>query len=99
MPTSAPFTSGLSTIGIILAAMAIVAVVEAAIPLHARGQWHRRHLGPNLALPFLTFGTNIFLNVGLLAIVVWLESVGFGLLHWLALPSLVAAVIAVAALD
>lgn len=99
MPTSAPFTSGLTTIGIILATMAIVAVVEVAIPLHARSRWHRRHLGPNLALTFLTFATNILLNVGLLAIVVWLESVGFGLLHWLALPPLIAAVIAVAALD
>lgn len=99
MPTSAPFTSSLITIAIILATMAIVAVVEVAIPLHARGRWHRRHLGPNLALTFLTFGVNLFLNVVLLALVVWLESVGFGLVRWLALPALVAAVVAVAALD
>ena len=99
MNPSAPFLSGLTTIGLILVAMAAVAAVEVAIPLHARGRWHRSHLGPNLALTFLTFGTNLFLNIVLVAVVVWLESHGFGLLRWLPLPPLLAASIAVAALD
>jgi sterol desaturase/sphingolipid hydroxylase (fatty acid hydroxylase superfamily) len=99
MNPSAPFLSGLTTIGFILVAMAAVTAVEVAIPLHARGRWHRAHLGPNLALTFLTFGTNLFLNIALVAVVIWLESRGFGLLHWLALPPLLAALIAVAALD
>jgi sterol desaturase/sphingolipid hydroxylase (fatty acid hydroxylase superfamily) len=79
--------------------MGIVAAVEVAIPLHARGRWNRVHLVPNLALTFLTFGTNLFLNIALVAVVVWLDSAGFGLLHWVDLPPLPGAVIAVAALD
>jgi sterol desaturase/sphingolipid hydroxylase (fatty acid hydroxylase superfamily) len=93
------FSSGLATIALILAAMAAVAVVEVALPLQARGRWHRAHLVPNLALTFLTFATNLFLNIGLLALVVVLERNGFGLLRWLSVPSLAAAIIAVAALD
>ena len=99
MNPAAPFLSGLTTIAFILVAMAAVAAVEVAIPLRACGRWNRAHLGPNLALTLLTFGTNLFLNVALVAVVVWLESRGVGLLHWLSLPPLVAALIAVAALD
>jgi sterol desaturase/sphingolipid hydroxylase (fatty acid hydroxylase superfamily) len=99
MNPSAPFFSGLTTIAYIVVAMAVVATVEVAIPLHTRGRWHRSHLGPNLALTFLTFATNLFLNVALVAVVFWLESRGLGLLRWLALPPLVAALLAVAALD
>jgi len=99
MTPDAPFLSGLATIATLIGAMLVVAAMEVAIPLHARGRWNRDHLAPNLALTLLTFATNIFLNVGLLGLVIWLESRGFGLLRWLALPSLPAAVMAVAALD
>jgi hypothetical protein len=50
--------SGVSSIGLILVSMAAVALLEAAIPLHARGRWGAAHLGPNLALTFITFATN-----------------------------------------
>jgi len=99
MTTFGSFVAGLETIAAILAVMAIVAAVEVAIPLHARGRWNRLHLGPNLALTFLTFATNLCLNVALLALVVALERSGFGLLRWLPLPPLAAGIIAVAALD
>src|SRR5262245_6455434 len=79
--------------------MAVIALLETVDPLHARGRWSVAHLAPNLALTFLTFGTNLFLNAALLATVVWLESMRFGLVRWLSLPTLPAAVIAVAALD
>ena len=92
-------TSPLVTITVILAAMAIVAAIEVAIPLHARGRWNRAHLAPNLALTCLTFATNLFLNAGLLAVVVALEAHGLGLLRWLDVPPLAASVLAVAALD
>ena len=92
-------TSPLVTITVILAAMAIVAAIEVAIPLHARGRWNRAHLAPNLALTCLTFATNLFLNAGLLAVVVALEAHGLGLLRWLDVPPLAAGVLAVAALD
>ncbi len=99
MTLPALFESGFSTIGTILAAMAALALVETLVPLHARGRWNRAHLGPNLALSFLTFGTNLFLNAALLALVIWLESNDFGLLRWLSVPPFGAALIAVAALD
>jgi sterol desaturase/sphingolipid hydroxylase (fatty acid hydroxylase superfamily) len=99
MTLPALFESSGLTIGYLVAAMAVVAVIEAAIPLHARQRWNRLHLAPNLALTALTFATNLFLNVALLAGVFWLESEGFGLLRWLPIAPLPAAVIAVAALD
>jgi sterol desaturase/sphingolipid hydroxylase (fatty acid hydroxylase superfamily) len=91
--------SPLFTIAVILAAMAIVALVETAIPLRARGRWNRAHLGPNLALTFITFATNLLLSAGLVATLGWLESNRFGVLHLLALPPLAAGAIAVATLD
>lgn len=91
--------TGLTTITTILAAMAAVAVLEAAIPLHARGRWHRTHLGPNLALTALTFATNVGLNAAILTLVMTLERHDVGLLRRLALPPPVAAVVAVAVLD
>lgn len=93
------FVSNFTTIGLIIAAMAAVAVVELAIPLHASNPWSRAHLGPNLALTFLTFGTNIVLNVALVLMVAWMETHGIGLLHALAVSPMLAGMIAVAALD
>lgn len=90
---------GVSTVLLILAAMTFVAAVEAAIPLHARGRWHRVHLVPNLTLTVVTFATNLVLNAGLLSVVLVLETQGLGLLRWLALPPVAAGCIAVAALD
>jgi hypothetical protein len=57
------------TIGLILAAMTVLAAIETVMPLHARGRRNREHLGPNLALTFITFATNIFLNAALLMVV------------------------------
>ena len=70
-----------ATIALILAFMALLAIVEAAIPLRARGQWNGRHLGPNLALTFLTFATNFVLNLAIVAALVWLQSTGGGLFN------------------
>src|SRR5262245_39847058 len=99
MTPNNPILSTFTAITMILLAMAAVAAVEVAIPLHARQRWRRDHLAPNLALTLLTFATNIFLNIALVGLVVWMETRGFGLLRWLPLPPLAAAVIAVAALD
>jgi hypothetical protein len=43
--------TNVSTLAAILGAMGVIALVETAIPLHARGRWHRAHLGPNLSSP------------------------------------------------
>ena len=96
---SALFVSAPATIALILAAMTIIAAVEAVVPLHSRGRWHRDHLGPNLALTVLTFATNSILGAGLLGLIVVHERYDAGLLRWLSVPPLPAAVLAVAAFD
>jgi sterol desaturase/sphingolipid hydroxylase (fatty acid hydroxylase superfamily) len=98
--TSSPLlASAFSTIGYLLAGMAILAAVETLVPLHARGHENRAHLGPNLALTLITFATNLLWNAGVLALVIWLEANDFGLLRWLSVPPLPAAILAVAAFD
>jgi sterol desaturase/sphingolipid hydroxylase (fatty acid hydroxylase superfamily) len=96
---SALFENAFPTIGYLLAGMAILAALEALAPLHARGRWNRAHLGPNLALTAITFATNLFWNAAMLALLLWLEANGFGLLRWLSLPALPAAILAIAAFD
>ncbi len=93
------YLSSLTTVGVILVAMALVALIEAAIPLHTRGRWNRAHLAPNLALTFITFATNAVFNTALVVALVRLEPIGFGVLHALALPPVMTAAIAVLALD
>jgi sterol desaturase/sphingolipid hydroxylase (fatty acid hydroxylase superfamily) len=99
MTPSTLFAAAFSTIGYLLAGMAVVAAVETLVPLHARGRENRAHLGPNLALTFITFATNLLWNAAVVALVIWLEANDFGLLRWLAVPPLPAAFLAVAAFD
>jgi sterol desaturase/sphingolipid hydroxylase (fatty acid hydroxylase superfamily) len=99
MPSAAPIVSSIAYVGVILAVMAVVAWIETIVPLHARGRWNRDHLGPNLALTFITFGTNVILNGALVATLVWLSSEGFGLLPGLPLSPWIAGAVAVLALD
>ena len=73
-------TTTTTTIATILAAMAVVALAETVIPLRARGRWSRAHLGPNLALTFITFATNTILNSALVLALIGLHDAGFGLL-------------------
>ena len=94
-----PVPSSVAIIGVILAAMAVVAWVETIVPLHARGRWNGVHLGPNLALTFITFATNIFFNAALVLTLTWLQANGVGLLRMFALPPAVSVVIVVVALD
>ncbi len=92
-------TSSAATVGGILGAMAVVALIETAIPLHARGRWNRAHLGPNLALTVITFATNAPFNAALVMTLVWLQSNGFGLLHLVPLQPLMSVVVVVLTLD
>ena len=91
--------SSVSTMGVILVAMAVVAVIEVAIPLHARGRSHRTHFGPNLVLTFLTFATNAFFNVALVTVLIWQDANGVGLMHLFALPPMVTGAIVLVTLD
>jgi len=88
-----------STIGLILLAMAFVAVLETVIPLHARNAWHRTHLKPNLALTAVTFFTNVFLNAAVLFTLAYLEKRDWGLLNVVALEPALAIAIVVLGLD
>jgi sterol desaturase/sphingolipid hydroxylase (fatty acid hydroxylase superfamily) len=94
-----PFLTSIASVGVILAAMAVVALVETALPLHVRGRWNRSHLGPNFALTFITFGTNIIFNVALVTTLVSLQYTGFGVLRVFPFRPFVNAAIAVVALD
>ena len=91
--------SSIATVVVILAVMAVVALLETVRPLHARRRWNRVHLGPNIALTFLTFATNLVFNGALVMTLVWLQESGFGVLNMLRAASLVAVVVAVLALD
>jgi sterol desaturase/sphingolipid hydroxylase (fatty acid hydroxylase superfamily) len=103
-PNVPPFPIGLAsssagTAGVILAAMGLVALLEAVIPLHARGRSGRAHLGPNLALTFLTFATNALFGAALVLALLALEARDLGLLRLLGLPPLASGALAVLVLD
>jgi len=96
---STAFAPTFPTIAGILIAMTLLALVEALVPLHARGQWNRIHLGPNLALTFVTFATNTFFNAALVMSLFWLEAKNIGLLRLISAGPFVAGVTAVLVLD
>jgi sterol desaturase/sphingolipid hydroxylase (fatty acid hydroxylase superfamily) len=91
--------TSVGTIGAILGVMAIMAVIEAVIPLRKRERWGRAHLAPNLILTFITFATNIVFNTALVLALFWLEANGLGLLNTMAIEPLWAIVAAVVILD
>ena len=93
------FAPTVPTIGGILLAMALVALIETAVPLHARGRWNRFHVGPNLALTFLTFATNAVMNAALVTMLFALEARGSGLLRLVSLPPLATGIVTVLVLD
>src|SRR3954452_6596787 len=90
---------GMTGVGMILGSMAAIAVIEAAIQLHARGRWSRRHLGPKLTPTFITFATNLVFNALLVIGLVQLQATRSGLLPSLPLSPFVAAVVGIVALD
>ena len=89
----------MTTVGGILAVVAIVALIETAVPLHVRGPWNRFHLRPNLVLTFLTFATNALLDAALVAMLFRLEAHGVGLLRAAPPSPLAAGIIALLLLD
>lgn len=91
--------SSLTTAGAILAAMAILAAIETAVPLRASGRSRRAHLAPNLALTLVAFATNALLHGALGLALIWQRSRGGGLLPQLPLSAPLAAALALLALD
>jgi len=88
-----------ATIGAILLAMAAVAWIETVIPLHLGERASRAHLGANLALTFITFATNLFLNMGVVVTLAVLHRLGFGVLNLFPQPAFVAVIAVVLTLD
>lgn len=93
------FLSALATIGVLLAAMGALSLIEALIPLHARGVAGRRHVAPNLALTFITFGLNLVFNIPLLLGLAALQARGLGLFNAIAVPTAVKLLGTVVVLD
>ena len=91
--------SSIASVAVILGVMGAVALMETVLPLHTRGRWGRSHLGPNLALTFITFATNFVFNTSLVLTLQWLQPTGFGLLPLVGFPRPLAAMAAVLVLD
>jgi sterol desaturase/sphingolipid hydroxylase (fatty acid hydroxylase superfamily) len=89
----------LSSIGVIVTAMAALALLEAALPLRARSAWSRAHLAPNLALTFVTFATNGLMSAALVLALAAAEARGFGLLFAAGLPAWASTLAVVLVLD
>ena len=98
-PAPNPVPTGFGTIAAILLAMALIALVEAAIPLHRRTRWNSVHLSPNLTLTVVYFATGLIFNAGLVLVLLELEDRQLGMLHWLAVSPLAATVVVVVGLD
>lgn len=93
------FQAGISTIGMILIAMAVLALVEIVIPLRDRTTWSKRHILPNLAVTLLTFATNLLLNIPILLGLLWLEAKDYGLFNMFAINPAIQIVATVLVLD
>lgn len=89
----------LVSIVLILVVMALIAALEAWLPLQARGRGTRAHLKPNLTLTFVTFAANAVLSAALVAGLVWLQERDLGLLNTFVLPPLAALAVVLVGLD
>ena len=74
-------------------------VLESALPLfhHEYGKW--RHAGINFFFTFTTILVNFFLAFILVGSSAWVVDRGFGLMQWVALPTIVEAVLGLMLLD
>jgi sterol desaturase/sphingolipid hydroxylase (fatty acid hydroxylase superfamily) len=89
----------LRNIGVVLAVMALLSLLETALPFVRKKEWRRRHCLPNLQLVALTLGLNVAFNAGAVIVTAWLTLRGFGLLSAAPLPPLAMVAIGVIALD
>ena len=91
--------SPVSRIGVILLAMTVLALIEAAIPLRPRTRSSTAHLGPNFSLTLLTLGANLVFTGALVLALAWQHAHGIGLLNVLDVPPFVQLVAVVLVLD
>lgn len=83
----------------LLAAMALLSLVETLLPLARERAWRQRHWRPNLALVALTLGLYFALNAGGVLVSAWLGARGFGLFAGAPLPPAAWALIGIVTLD
>ena len=92
-------SSAVGSITFYLSLMAIIAVIELAVPLHARSRWNNTHLIPNFVLTAIYIATNLFFTAAIVLMLLWLGEIGFGLFNALDLDPLVEIAAAVLVLD
>lgn len=84
---------------LLLAAMAMLSLIETLLPFSSKREWRRRHRVPNLQLVALTLTLSFAFNAGAVLITASLAARGFGLLAGAALPPLAMLAIAFVVLD
>lgn len=77
--------SGSASVLVIAAALAVVSVLETALPLVPRNRWNRIHLTPNLVLGSITLVSNLVLSAGLVVLLSTLAARKIGLFPTLGL--------------
>lgn len=90
--------SFLQSLVVLLAVMAVLAIVETAVPF-SRQNWRRRHAVPNLVLSGSTLALNFILNAGIVLVPLSLVSPGSGLLAGAGLTPAVGIALGILALD
>jgi sterol desaturase/sphingolipid hydroxylase (fatty acid hydroxylase superfamily) len=90
--------SFLQNLGLLLAAMVFLALLETALPFFGT-DWRRRHAGPNLALTAMTLSLNLGFNAASVLVTAWLSSRGFGLLASASLNSAATVLVGIVVLD
>jgi sterol desaturase/sphingolipid hydroxylase (fatty acid hydroxylase superfamily) len=91
--------SAFGAIAFYLALMAVIAMIEVVIPLHARSRWNNTHLVPNFLLTATYIATNLFFTATIVLALVWIGEIGFGLFDALQLDPLIEIALAVLVLD
>lgn len=91
-----PYLSGVFNV---IGLMAIIALVEAVIPLFPRSALNRAHIGANLGLTAITFGLNFLMNGVLMMGALWVSGHSAGVIQWADLPIPAAIILTIIVMD
>jgi sterol desaturase/sphingolipid hydroxylase (fatty acid hydroxylase superfamily) len=95
----AEIRSGFPAVGLVVAALALISLLELVLPHFPRNAWSTRRLTANLVLGAGTLALNLIGSAGLAVLLAWQAEVGVGLLRAFALPPAVELVIVLVVLD
>ena len=93
------FVSSLTGIRNAFILMAVVLLIEAAVPLYRRTRDNSRHLLPNTVLMLVTFALGAVLNAGVLGGLVYLHAARLGLFNVIAAPRFIEVTTVLVVLD